>query len=124
VSWRTVALAACWIAAAGWGLYYLVTVGGSSPAFVANAVGHFISGYLLARAIMARPMTATTALLGTFAAGLYTRLAIAFGTTELVFAPLGLIAAIALADSSSPRNIASSVGAFAAGFVVLIWLTP
>jgi hypothetical protein len=124
LTWRRTALAACWIAAAGWGLYYLVAMGGSSPAFVANAVGHFIAGYLIARAIMAQTMTATTAMLGIFAAGLYTRLAVGFGTTEFIFAPLGILAAIALADTSSPRNVASAIGAFALGFLALIWLAP
>jgi hypothetical protein len=78
VSWRTLALAACWIAAAGWGIYYLIVRAGSSPAYVANAVEHFV-----------------VALLAMFASGLHVRLAIAFGGPELFFAPLGMIAAAA-----------------------------
>lgn len=124
MSWRTLALAACWIAAAGWGIYYLIVRAGSSPAYVVNAVGHFIVGYVLARAIMARPLTMPVALLATFASGLYVRLAIAFGGPELFFAPLGLIAAAAVSDISTPRNIVYSVAAFVLGYVVLIWLVP
>jgi hypothetical protein len=124
VSWRTLAIAACWLSAAGWGIYYLIVLAGSSPAYVANAVAHFIIGYLLARALMARPLTIIAALLATFAAGTYVRLALAFPGPEQFFAPLGLAAAIALSDLSAPRNIAYSVAAFALGFIAIIWLVP
>jgi len=124
VSWRTLALAACWIAAGGWGIYYLVALAGSSPAYVGNAAVHFIIGYLVARAITARPLTMPAALLATFASGAYVRLALAFPGPEQFFAPLGLIAAIALADASAPRNLAYSAAAFALGFVAVIWLVP
>jgi hypothetical protein len=124
VSWRTLALAACWIAAAGWGIYYLIVLAGSSPAYVANAVAHFVIGYLLARAIIARPISMPAALLATFAAGAYVRLALAFGGPEQLFSPLGLIAAVALSDTSTPRNVAYSALAFVLGFIVLIWLVP
>ena len=121
MTWRRVALVAGWIAAAGWGIYDLVALAGSAPAYVADAVAHFIIGYLYGRAIMAAPMTATTAMLGTIAAGAYTRVALA-APVEAIFAPLGPIAAIALSDTSSIRNILSTVAAFALGFVLLIWL--
>jgi hypothetical protein len=124
VTWRTLALAACWIAAAGWGIYYLIVLAGSSPPYVANAVAHFIVGYVVARAIMARPLTMPLALLVTFASGVYVRLAIAFGGPELFFAPLGLLAAAAVSDISAPRNIAYSVAAFVLGYVAMIWLVP
>lgn len=124
MTWRRTALAAGWIATAGWGIYYLVALAGSSPAFVANAVLHFIAGYVWGRAIMTPQLSVPLALAGTFAAGVYTRLAIGFGTPELVFAPLGPIVAVALADASSPRNIASSIAFFVLGFVALLWLAP
>ena len=125
VRWRTLALAACWIAAAGWGIYYLIALAGSSPPYVANAVAHFIVGYVLARAIMApRPLSMLLALFVTFASGVYVRLAIAFGGPELFFAPLGLLAAAAVSDISAPRNIAYSVAALVLGYVAMIWLVP
>jgi hypothetical protein len=122
LTWRRVAVIAAWIASAGWGIYYLVVLAASSSVYVAEAVAHFITGYLFGRAIMTNPMTVTTAMLGTLAAGAYTRAALA-APVEAIFAPLGPIAAIALADTSSPRNIALSVVAFALGFLLLIWLS-
>ena len=101
-----------------------VAVAGNSPAFVGNAVLHFIIGYIWARAIMAPELSAPLAIAGTVAAGVYTRLAFGFGTSEFVFTPLGPIVAVALADTSSPRNIASSVVAFVVGLVAFLWLAP
>ena len=124
MNWRTLAIAGCWLAAAGWGIYYLIVMAGSSPAYVGNAVAHFIIGYLLARALMARPLTMIAALLATFAAGAYVRLALAFPGPELFFAPLGLAAAVALSDLSARRNVGYSAGAFVLGFIALIWLVP
>lgn len=124
MTWRRTALTAGWIATAGWGIYYLIALGGSSPAFVVSAVLHFIIGYVWARAIMAPRLSAPLAMAGTVAAGAYTWLAVAFGTPEAVFAPLGPIVAVALGDASSVRNIVSSVVAFSLGFVMLIWLAP
>jgi len=124
VTWRRTALAAGWIATAGWGIYYLIALAGSSPAFVANAVLHFIIGYIWARAIMAPQLSAPLAIAGTVAAGVYTRLAFGFGTTEFLFTPLGPIVAVALADVSTPRNTASSALAFVAGLLAFLWLAP
>ena len=124
MTWRRTALAAGWIATAGWGIYYLIALAGSSSAFVANAVLHFIIGYIWARAIMAPQLSAPLAIAGTVAAGIYTRLAFGFGTTEFLFTPLGPIVAVALADVSTPRNIASSAIAFVAGLLAFLWLAP
>jgi hypothetical protein len=124
VNWRTLALAACWLAAGGWGIYYLIVRASSSPAYVANAVAHFIVGYVVARAITTRPMSMPLALFTTLASGVYVRLAIAFGGPELFFTPLGLLAAAAVSDISTLRNIAYSVTAFALGYLLLIWLVP
>jgi hypothetical protein len=124
LTWRRTALVAGWIAAAGWGIYYLVAVAGNSPAFVGSAVLHFIIGYIWARAIMTPQLSAPLAIAGTVAAGVYTRLAFGFGTSEFLFTPLGPIVAVALADASTPRNIASSVLAFVAGFAAFLWLAP
>jgi len=116
------AVAACWIAAAGWGLYYLIVLGGSNPAYVAVAVVHFIVGFFLARGLMAQPMTIRTALAATFAAGVFTRIAIGFPTPEFWFAPLGPLAALGLSDVTERRNVGYSLAAFALGFVAVIWL--
>jgi hypothetical protein len=124
LTWRRTALIAGWIATAGWGIYYLVAVAGNSPAFVGNAVLHFVIGYVWARAIMTRELSAPLAIAGTVAAGVYTRLAFGFGTSEFLFTPLGPIVAVALADTSTTRNIASSVLAFVAGFIAFLWLAP
>ena len=124
MTWRRTALAAGWIATAGWGIYYLIALAGSSPAFVANAVLHFITGYVWARAIMTPQLWVPLALAGTFFAGVYMRIAISFATPEIVFAPLGPIVAVALADASSRRNILFSVIAFGLGLVAFLWLAP
>ncbi|TME86540.1 MAG: hypothetical protein E6I44_13020 [Chloroflexi bacterium] len=124
MTWRRTALAAGWIATAGWGIYYLIALAGSSPTFVANAVLHFIIGYIWARAIMAPQLSAPLAIAGTVAAGVYTRLAAGFGTTEFLFTPLGPIVAVALADASTARNITSSALAFVAGLLAFLWLAP
>ena len=122
--WRQVALLASWLSAAGWGLYYLVAVASTSPAFVADAVAHFVCGYVWGRAIVTPALSAPLALFGTVAAGAYTRLALGMGTTEVYFAWAGPLAAIALADTTTPRNIVSSLIAFALGYLAFIWLTP
>ena len=124
MTWRRTALVAGWIATAGWGIYYLVAVAGNSAAFVGNAVLHFIIGYIWARAIMTPQLSAPLAIAGTVAAGVYTRLAFGFGTDEFLFTPLGPIVAVALADTSSQRNIASSVVAFVIGVIAVLWLAP
>jgi len=124
LTWRRTALVAGWIATAGWGIYYLVAVASNSPAFVASAVLHFIIGYIWARAIMTGQLSAPLAIAGTLAAGVYTRLAFGFGTSEFLFTPIGPIVAVALADASTPRNIASSILAFVLGVVAFLWLTP
>jgi hypothetical protein len=124
LTWRRTALVAGWISTAGWGIYYLVAVAGNSAAFVGNAVLHFIIGYIWARAIMTPQLSAPLAIAGTVAAGVYTRLAFGFGTDEFLFTPLGPIVAVALADTSSQRNIASSVVAFVIGVIAVLWLAP
>ena len=124
MTWRRTALVAGWISTAGWGIYYLVAVAGNSAAFVGNAVLHFIIGYIWARAIMTPQLSAPLAIAGTVAAGVYTRLAFGFGTSEFLFTPLGPIVAVALADTSSQRNIASSVVAFVVGVIAVLWLAP
>jgi hypothetical protein len=124
LTWRRTALVAGWLATAGWGIYYLIALAGSSPAFVANAVLHFIIGYIWARAIMAPQLSVPLAIAGTVAAGVYTRLALGFNTSEFLFAPLGPIVAVALGDASSARNIAYSVAAFVSGFIAFLWLAP
>jgi hypothetical protein len=124
VTWRRVALAACWLAAAGWGLFYIVAMAAQQPSYAAAAIAHFIIGYALGAALMARPLTQISALIAIVGAGAFTRVAMAFGMPELLFAPLGPIAAFAAADWATPRNLASSIVAFVVGFVALIWLTP
>ena len=124
MTWRRLALAASWIVAAGWGILYLVAFAPSSAAYIGFTVAHFAAGYAFASALMARQMTATLAMVGTALAGALTILALHSGTTELLFAPVGPIAAVALSDTTSRRNVVSSVVAFALGFVALIWLVP
>ena len=124
MTWRRVALAASWIVAAGWGILYLVAFAPSSAAYVGYAVVHFAAGYAFASAIMTRPMTATLAMIGTALAGALTILALNSNTAEFLFAPVGPIAAVALSDTTSRRNVVSSVVAFLIGFVALSWLNP
>jgi hypothetical protein len=119
-----VALFVSWMSAAGWGLYYLVAVASMSPAFVADAVAHFVAGYVWGRAVMTPSLSVLLAMFGTLLAGAYTRLALGMGTSEMYFAWAGPLAAIALSDTTSSRNIASSVVAFALGYLALIWLAP
>lgn len=124
MTWRRVALAAAWIVAAGWGIFYLVALAPSSAAYVGFAIAHFAAGYALGSALMARQMTATLAMIGTALAGALTVLALHSGTIEWVFAPIGPIAAVALSDTTNRRNIVSSAIAFAIGLVALLWLVP
>lgn len=124
MTWRRVALAACWIAVAGWGIFYLVTGFMTSSSYAAAAIAHFIIGYAIGTALMARPLTQIPALIAIAATGAFTRVALAFGVPELLFAPLGPIAAFAAADWQTARNAAVCVAAFAIGFVAVIWLNP
>jgi hypothetical protein len=101
-----------------------VAAASSSAAFVADAVVHFVAGYAWANAVIARPITAPLAMFGIAMAGAFTRVALAMGTAEAGFAWIGPLAAIALSDSTSTRNVVSSVVAFAVGYVALIWLSP
>jgi hypothetical protein len=110
--------------AAGWGVYYLVAVASTSVPFVFVAVAHFIIGYVWGRAVMTPRMTMFLALTGTFMAGAFTRLALGMGTGEIYFAWAGPLAAAALSDSTSGRNLAYSAGAFVLGYAALLWLTP
>lgn len=124
MTWRRVALAACWIAVAGFGIFYLVTGFMSSASYAAAALVHFIIGYAIGNALMARPLTQISAILAIAAAGAFTRVAMAFGVPELIFAPLGPIAAFAAGDWTSPRTGAYSVLAFVVGFAAVSWLAP
>ena len=124
MTWRRVALAAAWIVAAGWGILYLVAFAPSSAAYVGFTVVHFAAGYAFASGVMAKPMTATLAMVGTALAGAFTILALNSNTAEFLFAPFGPLAAVALSDATNRRNVLSSVVAFLIGFVALIWLVP
>jgi hypothetical protein len=123
VTWRRVALAISWIAAAGWGIYYLAAFASGNAAFVAAAIAHFVFGYAWAHAIVARPLTMPLALFGILCAGAFTRLAFGLGTAELYFAWAGPFAAVALADATRARHVGYAVLAFALGFLALIWLS-
>jgi hypothetical protein len=101
-----------------------VVAASSSAAFVADAVVHFIAGYAWGSAFMARPLAAPLALFGIVMAGAFTRVALAMGTAEAAFAWAGPLAALSLSDTTSNRNIASSVAAFVVGYIALIWLAP
>jgi len=92
--------------------------------FVAVAVAHFIIGYIWGRGVMASPMSMPLALAGTLAAGAFTRLAVGMGTEEIYFAWVGPLAAGALSDATSIRNLGYSAAAFVLGFVALLWLAP
>ena len=85
---------------------------------------HFVAGYAWANAVIARPLTAPLAMFGIAVAGAFTRVALSMGTAEVAFAWIGPLAAIALSDTTSRRNIVSSIVAFALGYVALIWLAP
>jgi len=122
--WRRAALAIAWLCAAGWGIYYLIVLGRTNEAYIFDAILHFVIGYAWARALMQPQHEIVFALLAIFLSGVYTRLAIGMGTTEIYFAWAGPLAALALADLTSARTTLYSVGAFGAGFVALLWLTP
>ena len=122
--WRAAALGIAWLCAAGWGIYYLIALGRTNEAFIADAVVHFIIGYAWARAMMQPQYTMPFALIAIFLSGVYTRLAIGMGTAEIYFAWAGPLAALALADRTSLRTIAYSVTAFTLGIVALLWLNP
>jgi hypothetical protein len=107
-----------------WGVYYLAAFASGSTAFTAAAVAHFVIGYAIGSAIMARPLGIPLALIATACAGGLTRLALAMGTGEIFFAWAGPLAAIALGDTSRPRNIAYSTAAFVLGYLALSWLNP
>ena len=116
----------CWLVAAGWGLYYLIAVGPTSVPFVGVAVLHFIIGYAWGKGVMAQPMTIRVALLGIFLAGVFTRMALGVGTSESYFFWAGPLAAGALSDSTSARNVLYSGAAFVIGYLLmsLFYLTP
>jgi len=122
--WRSTALGVAWLCAAGWGIYYLVVVGRTNEAYIADAVLHFIIGYAWARAIMQPQYTMIFALIAIFLSGAYTRLAIGMGTAEIYFAWAGPLAAFALADRTTFRTIAYSISAFALGVIAFLWLNP
>ena len=83
------------------------------------ALFHFVVGYAWGNAVMAAPLTMRLALFGTFLAGAFTGVAFGVGTIEFYFAWAGPVAAIALSDTTTSRNILYSVGAFIAGFALL-----
>ena len=122
--WRTAALGIAWLCVAGWGIYYLVVLGRTNEAYIFDAVMHFVIGYAWARAMMQPQQTMLFALVAIFLSGAYTRLALGMGTNELYFAWAGPLAALALADRTTLTTIAYSLGAFALGFVALLWLNP
>lgn len=122
--WRRAALAVAWVVAAMWGIYYLAAFASGSTAFVAAAVAHFVIGYALGSALMARPLGMPLALFATASAGALTRLALAMGTGEIVFFWAGPLAAVALSDATRPRNVAYSLVAFVLGYLALSWLNP
>src|SRR5437763_15092198 len=124
MTWRRVALAAAWIIAAAWGIFYLVVLAPSSAAYIGFALAHFLAGYAFGTALMTRPMTPTVAVVGTGFAGALTVLALHSATPEWLFAPVGPLAAVAVSDHTTARNIAPSAAAFAVGFIALAWLVP
>ena len=87
--------------------------------FSGAAIFHFIVGYVWGTAAMARPMTIRLALLGIFLSGAFTRVALGIGTVEFYFSWAGPLAAAAMADVTSTRNIAYSAAAFVGGFALL-----
>ena len=126
VRWRRAAVFVCWVVAAGWGLYYLIAVAPTSVPFVGVALLHFIIGYAWGKAVMAAPMTIRVALLGTFLAGVFTRMALGVGTSESYFFWAGPLAAGALSDSTSARNVLYSGAAFVIGYLLMsfFYLSP
>ena len=113
------ALFLCWIVAAGWGVFFLTALAPSSVGYGGVAILHFVIGYVWGSAAVASPMTARLALFGTFLAGAFTLVALAGGTIESYFAWAGPLAAIALSDTTSTRNVLYSIGWFLAGFALL-----
>ena len=126
VRWRRAVVMVCWFVAAGWGLYYLIAVAPSSVPFVGVALLHFIIGYAWGKGVMAQPMTIRVALLGIFLAGVFTRLSLGVGTSESYFFWAGPLAAGALSDSTSARNVLYSGAAFVIGYLLmsLFYLNP
>ena len=126
VRWRRAVTLVCWLVAAGWGLYYLIAVAPTSVPFVGVALLHFFIGYVWGKAVMADPMTIRVALLGTFLAGVFTRMALGVGTAEIYFFWAGPLAAAALSDSTSLRNVVYSGAAFVIGYLLigLAYLNP
>ena len=100
-------------------MFYLTAMAPSSVGFGGVALLHFLVGYVWGTAMMAAPLTARLALFGIFLGGAFTRVALGAGTVEWYFAWAGPLAALALADVTTPRNIAYSVVAFVAGFALL-----
>ncbi|HUQ42157.1 MAG TPA: hypothetical protein VM052_06630 [Candidatus Limnocylindrales bacterium] len=90
--------------------------------FVGIALVHFAIGYAWGKGVMADPLTIRVALLGTFMAGIFTRLTLGVGTGELYFFWAGPLAATVLSDTTRPRNFAYSGIAFVLGFLLLSWL--
>src|SRR3954468_6125953 len=119
VRWRRAAVFICWIVAAGWGLYYLIAVAPPSVPFVGVALLHFAIGYIWGKGVMAAPMTIRLALLGTFLGGVFTRVALGVNTSETYFAWAGPLAAGALSDTTSARNLLYSGAAFVLGYLLL-----
>ena len=119
VRWRRAAVFVCWLVAAGWGLYYLIAVAPSSVPFVGVALLHFVIGYMWGKAVMAQPMTIRLGIFGIFLAGVFTRMALGVGTGEQYFAWAGPLAAAALSDSTSLRNVLYSGAAFVIGFLLI-----
>ena len=109
--------------AAVFGVYYLIAVAPSSVPFVGVALLHFLIGYVWGRGVMAQPMTIRTALAGTFAAGLFTALALVVRTGEIYVIWAGPLAAAVLSDTTRPRNFAYSALAFVIGFLAISWIT-
>ena len=92
--------------------------------FVFVAVAHFIIGYFWGRAVMTPQLGVPLALTGTLMAGAFTRLALGMGTNEIAFVWVGPLAAVALSDATTLRNLAYSGAAFVLGYIALIWLAP
>ena len=109
--------------AAAFGLYYLIAVAPYSVPFVGVALLHFLIGYIWGKGVMAAPLTIRIALLGTFAAGVFTGLALAVHTGELYFVWAGPLAAAVLSDMTAPRNFAYSGIAFVVGFLAIAWVS-
>src|SRR4051794_30950517 len=119
VRWRRAAVFISWIVAAGSGRHYLIPVPPPAPPFGGGALLHFVIGYVWGKGVMAAPMTIRLGLLGIFLGGVYTRLALGVNTSETYFAWAGPLAAAALSDTTSARNLLYSGAAFAVGYLLL-----